>query len=80
MTELTHTVRTMDGADRSGGVVRRSIQGGIGRLAMGVERDRGGSKLRDTDVSDGGDAGAGAVHVRNRTVERGPIVVREGPP
>lgn len=43
---------------------------------MGVERDRGGGKLGDTDVDAGGDAGSGAVHVRDRTVERRPCLVR----
>lgn len=78
MTELT--LRAMGGADRSGGAVLGGVQRAIQRLEMGVERDRSGCKLRDTDVADGGDAGAGTVHVRHRTVEGGPIMVREGPP
>lgn len=47
---------------------------------MGIERDRRGSQLRNPDVIVGGDAGAGSVHVRDRTVQRGPGLVRQGPP
>ena len=43
---------------------------------MGVERDWTGGQLWDSDVAVGGDAGTGSVHVRNRTVERGPWMVR----
>lgn len=47
---------------------------------MGVKRDRGGGELGYTDVHAGVDAGSGAVHVRHRTVERHPCLVRSGPP
>lgn len=65
-----------DDADRYGGTIFGSVSGRIGRLEMGVERDRGGGKLGDTYVDAGGDAGSGAVHVRDRTVERRPCLVR----
>lgn len=63
-------------ADRCGGAVFGGVQREIGRLEVGVERDRGGGQLRDSDVAVGGYAGTGSIHVRNRTVERGPCLVR----
>lgn len=62
-------------ADQEGGAVR----GGVWSVEMGVERDRGRGKLRNTDVTVGGDDGTGSVHVRHRTVQSGPRVVRRGP-
>ncbi|KAE8683211.1 exocyst subunit EXO70 family protein [Hibiscus syriacus] len=56
--------------------LRRRLEGG----GMGGEGDRGGGQLRDSDVAAGGDDGIGSVHVRHRTVQRGPSLVREGPP
>jgi hypothetical protein len=43
---------------------------------VGVECDRCGGQFRDSDVAAGGDAGAGSVYVRHRTVQRGPGLVR----
>lgn len=66
-------------ADRRG----RTVRGGIPRerrVGVGVESDRGRGELRDPDVADSVDAGAGTVHVRDRAVRRGPGLVRPGPP
>ena len=66
----------MNDADRRGGSFCVGVSWGIGRLEMGVERDWSGGELWDRDVDVGGDAGAGSVHVCDRTVERGPRLVR----
>lgn len=43
---------------------------------MGLQRDWGGGQFWDPDVVVGGDAGASSLHVRDRTFQRGPCVVR----
>ena len=65
----------MVAADQGGGAAR----GGVCEVEVGVERDRGRSKLRDIDVAAGGDDGAGSIHVRHWTVQSGPCLVRRGP-
>lgn len=65
-----------DHTDQCGSAVFGGIQREIGRMEVGIECDRSGGQLWDTDVAVSGDAGTGSVHVRNRTVERGPRVVR----
>ncbi|KAK8595462.1 hypothetical protein V6N13_016829 [Hibiscus sabdariffa] len=47
---------------------------------MGGDGGRCGGQLRDSDVIVGGDDGTGSVHVRHRTVQHGPDLVRQGPP
>ena len=63
-------------ADRCGSAVFGGVQWEIGRLGMGVAGDRGGGQLRDLDVAVGIDAGSGSLHVRHRTVQCGPSLVR----
>ena len=66
-------------ADRHKFAVLRRIHR-IRRLAVGLERDRCGGQLRDSDVTAGGDAGPGPLPVRYRAVQRRPGVARQGPP
>lgn len=63
-------------ADRCGGAVLGGVQGRIRRVEVGIERDRSGGKFRNPDVAVSVDAGAGSLHVRDRTVENGPRMVR----
>lgn len=67
-------------ADRLSGPICGCIQREIGGVGVGVECDRGGGQLWDSDVVVGVDAGSGSLHVRYRTVLRGPCLVRQGPP
>ncbi|XVF41303.1 hypothetical protein PTKIN_Ptkin01aG0269600 [Pterospermum kingtungense] len=69
-------------ADRCGGAIFGGVQWEIiiGGVGVGAEGDRGGGQLRDTNVAVGVDVGTGSVHVRHRTVQRGPGMVRQGPP
>ncbi|XP_064938444.1 cationic amino acid transporter 7, chloroplastic-like isoform X2 [Musa acuminata AAA Group] len=66
-------------SDRQGVTVLGCVQG-IGRLGMGVERDRGGGELRDPHVAPRLHAGPGALPLRHRTVQRRSCLACPGPP
>lgn len=68
-----------DHADWSKWPIFSSFQGKIRRLEMGIKCNWGWGQFWNTNVLAGCNVGPSSIHVCDRTVERGPGLVRQGP-